>query len=165
MTARGPPNRPRIARMLKLTDHLGAGAVVDLVATTRMGAIEELIEAAGAGAPVTDRERFFKAVVAREKALTTGVGDGIAIPHARVPEVKRPFAVLGRSRRGIDYGAADGRPVQIAVLIGTPERQAGPYLQILSRALSLLVEPEIRKKLMAAGGADDIRRILVEAES
>ncbi len=151
--------------MLKLSDHLLPGAVVDLSATTKMGAIEELIEAAGADAPISDRGRFFKAVVARETVMSTGVGDGIAIPHARVPEVRRPFAVLGRARRGIDYGSADGRPVQIVLLIGASEKQAGPYLRILSRALSLLVEPDVRQKLMAADGADAIRRILVEAES
>lgn len=151
--------------MVKLTDHLLPGGVLDLAASTKSGAIQELTAAAGREAPFADAERFLKAVVARENVMSTGVGDGIALPHARSPEVKRPFAVIGRSKRGIDYKSVDGKPVHFVVLIGAPDRQTSVYLQLLSKSLGVLVEPGVREKLMDAAGPDEMRRILSDVES
>ena len=150
--------------MLKPSAYLSDRRVVDLKSTTKIDALEELIESIGKD-DVADRNLFFRAVVSREKVMTTGVGDGIAIPHARIPQVKNPFLAIGRSAKGIEYGSVDGKPVQIVILIGASDKQTSLYLQLLSRSLFLFTEEPLRKKILKASGAKDVIRILGEAES
>ena len=125
--------------------------------------MEELVEAISKE-EVTDRDLFFRAVVSREKVMTTGVGDGIAIPHARIPQVKTPFLAIGRSAKGIEYGSVDGKLVQVVILIGASDKQTSLYLQLLSRSLFLFTEETLRKKILKASASKDVIRILSEAE-
>ena len=151
--------------MIKIRDYLAENRIIDLKATTKIDALEELIEGIGSDNAIADREKFFKAVVTREKVMSTGVGDGIAIPHARISQVKNPFVALGRAKQGIEYGSSDGKPVNLVILIGASEKQTSLYLQLLSRTLSLFVDSAMRAKILKAASPREIRETLTATES
>lgn len=150
--------------MVSIASFLTESRIVDLKSTTKIDALEEMIEAIGRDDAIEDREKFFKAVVTREKVMSTGVGDGIAVPHARIPQVRNAFVALGRSRRGIEYGSTDGKPVHLVILIGASEKQTSLYLQLLSKTLSFFVDAAVRAKVMKAATPGEIRDILVSID-
>ncbi len=149
---------------LRLGSYLTERRVVEIKSSTKADVLEEMVQALGDDAALANPERFLKAVVAREKTLSTGVGDGIAIPHARIGEISEAFVVLGRAKRPVEYGATDGKPVSLVVLIGAPECKTRLYLQLLSRTLSLLVDNTLRARILKAETPRDIHQILTSSE-
>ncbi|MFV1960107.1 MAG: PTS sugar transporter subunit IIA, partial [Planctomycetota bacterium] len=109
-------DRPRI----DLRDHLAPEQVIDLTATTKDEALQELVDAVAHTDAVHDREELLDAVRARERILSTGIGLGIAIPHARIKSVHRFVVAVGRRAEGIPFESIDQKPVHIVVLIAGP---------------------------------------------
>jgi mannitol/fructose-specific phosphotransferase system IIA component (Ntr-type) len=111
------------------------------------------------------RDAFFQALLEREQLHTTGIGDGIALPHARNPTgglLKRPILIFGRHRRGIDYGSMDSRPAQLFFLLASP--QLTDHLAMLARLSRVLRDPKLRATLLAAARPDEIAPMLDQAE-
>jgi PTS system nitrogen regulatory IIA component len=101
----------------------------------------------------------------REKLGTTALGDGIAIPHARLESVERLLVSFGRSREGIDFDSVDGQPTHLFFLLVAPSREGSAHLLTLARLSRFLSNAAFRAKLLAAESVDDVVRAVEEAES
>ncbi len=125
---------------------------VELTATDRDAAIAELVGIAARTGKVNNPDLVVTTALAREATVSTGLGDGIAIPHAKTDAVSEPVVVYARSRAGIDWSSRDGKPVSELFLIAVPERAAGEaHLTILSALSRKLVNAQFRSELSAAG--------------
>jgi len=129
----------------------------ELSSTQKLDVIKELVELLDKEGYLTDADAFLKAVLEREKAGSTGIGKGIAIPHSRTAAVREVVIAVGRSTAGIEFEALDGKPVHLVFLIAAPAESGGLYLKALARLSRLLRYQEFRKKLMEA---KDVQGIL-----
>lgn len=109
---------------------------------------------------ITNRDTFYDALVAREQEITTGVGRGVAFPHAYGQFVKYPFVILFRLKKEIDYKSIDGRPVDLFFVIGTPANSEELHLKILSRLAQNFAEGEFRQELRTESDPELIRLVL-----
>lgn len=111
------------------------------------------------------RDEIQRAVWEREEVLSTGIGEGIALPHAKIDGLDRIVMAAGVPREPVEFGALDGKPVQLAFLILGPETAAGSQVRLLSRISRLLREESVRRRLASAEDANRFLQILREAES
>ena len=131
-------------------DHVSA----DLAGTTMPAALQELAARAAELELIRDRTWFLGALIERENTLSSAVGSGVAFPHTleRHPDqVTRPFLVLGRSSRGIDFGAADGQPVQLIIVMGLRHQEL--HLPWLARLSRMLKSDQARRDILSAEDA------------
>ncbi|MGD2154378.1 MAG: cation:proton antiporter [Gemmatimonadales bacterium] len=134
-----------------------SATVPDLGGTTRWEVIDELCGRLAGQAGTTGVGECAAAVRQREELQGTGTGGGVAIPHARMPNLKRPVLAFGRSVAGVEWDAPDGLPVHLVFLLLSPERESGLQLQILAALASGLAEPTVRERLIhAKSDADTI---------
>jgi fructose PTS system EIIBC or EIIC component len=127
---------------------------------TKLDALEELVSVLDYAGKITDREVFKEAIIKREEQSTTGVGDGIAIPHAKTPVVKDAAIVFGRSISGVDYESLDGQPAHLFFMIAAPEGANNTHLEALARLSTILMKADAREKLLAAKNEDEILEII-----
>ena len=146
--------------MIDLKDHVDPARVKDLVGKTKEQVLEEMVQLVCTSDAVTDRGALLSAVRERERVLSTGIGLGIAIPHAKIPGVTRFVVAVGRLASGIEFDAIDGRPVHLVVLIAGPQDAQDRYLRLLARLSGRLRQEDVRRRLMAAKGPDEIVAIL-----
>lgn len=130
-----------------------------LLATTKQGAISELVTLLYDNGLVMDRERAIQSVFEREQGLSTGLEFGVAIPHARTDAVARLVCAVGLKKEGIDFDAADGRPARIVVLVLAPDNAATPQLQLIAQVCRMLDEKG-RAALLACETAEDMYGVL-----
>lgn len=123
-------------------------------------AIDNLVDVLVKANKIDSREDFKAAILKREEQSTTGVGDGIAIPHAKTKSVKDPAIVFGKSEDGIDYQSLDGQPAHLFFMIAAPEGANNTHLEALSRLSGILMRPEVREKLMAAKSENEVIDII-----
>ena len=136
--------------------------VLDLTASTRWGAIEELAARLFdlQLLPANERESVMALLRERELRLSTGIGSGVAIPHALCPHVDRVVAVMGRSIAGIDFAAIDKAPVHLIVLFVLPEREYRLRLETLSAIGKSLTRAELRQRLLRAESTAEVLAVL-----
>jgi mannitol/fructose-specific phosphotransferase system IIA component (Ntr-type) len=118
--------------------------VIEIKSTNKADALRELVAAAARAGEAVDEAALEKAVVEREELSSTAFGDGLAMPHVRFGGIKRFLTVLGRSTKGVDFGAPDGQPVQLLLLIVGPEPKREDYLKLMSRAAKFLKNEKAR---------------------
>ena len=146
---------------MKIQDFLQPQAVVaDLTGTTAAEVLAELCRPV-AQAQGLDAARLVQVLLDREKLGSTGVGDGVAIPHGKLPGLPALVAVFGRSRQGVEYRAADGKPARLFFALFAPENSAGAHLKALSRVSRVFRLPAFREAIMAAPTAEEIRRLIL----
>jgi PTS system fructose-specific IIC component len=133
---------------------------LDLSAGSKMEVFETLTDLLVQDGIVTDRTAFLNALTSREAEGTTGIGDGVAIPHGRSAAVVRPALALGISRSGLAYDSLDGKPVHIVFMIAVPEQANDEHLHVLALLSRLLMNEPIRKGLMEAKTVDEIFQVL-----
>ncbi|WP_096225209.1 fructose-specific PTS transporter subunit EIIC [Geobacillus sp. FJAT-46040] len=151
---------------MKITDLLTKETVIlELQAKTKSEVIDELAAKLAEAGAVSDVEAFKRAIWAREQQSTTGVGDGIAIPHAKTAAVKRPAVAFGRSVEGIDYESLDGKPSHLFFMIAAPEGGEQTHLQALARLSSMLMDASFRAELENASSEEEVVRLLAAKES
>ncbi|ADI26699.1 PTS fructose transporter subunit IIABC [Geobacillus sp. C56-T3] len=151
---------------MKITDLLTKETMIlALQAKTKGEVIDELAEKLAEAGAVSDVEAFKQAIWAREKQSTTGVGDGVAIPHAKTAAVKRPAVAFGRSAEGIDYESLDGKPSHLFFMIAAPEGGEQTHLEALARLSSMLMDASFRAQLETASNEEEIVRLFAEKES
>ena len=131
--------------------------------TDKNEAIEALIEMHDKAGNISNKEKYREDILAREAESTTAVGEGIAIPHAKSGAVIKPGLAAMTVKDGIDYGAPDGKPSNLLFMIAAPQN-GDLHLEVLSRLMTLLMDLELRKKLLAAGTKDEFLTIIDEAE-
>jgi len=145
---------------------LPGSIALEVTADTKAAALEELVGLLDAGRPLADRALFTEAVLAREALSTTGLGEGIAIPHGKSDGIAAPAIAFARSSRGIDWGSPDGTPAHLLFLIGVPEAAAGDeHLVILAKLARTLMRDEFRQRLLDAATVEDVLTILGEIAS
>jgi PTS system nitrogen regulatory IIA component len=149
---------------VRLVDILRPDCVVaEIQGRTVTSVLGELARAL-AQAHRIDPQRVAEALQARERLGSTGVGDGVAVPHGKVPGLPRIAAALGRSREGIDFRSIDGRPTHLFLALLAPENAGAEHLQALARASRLLKRPAFRQALLDAPDAAEMHRRVVEED-
>jgi mannitol/fructose-specific phosphotransferase system IIA component (Ntr-type) len=126
--------------------------------------IRELVDVAEQSGLLSEREQYLDRVLDREFLLSTGLGHGVAVPHAQAEGIRGLFCCLGISREGVTYESVDNEPARILCLICAEEGSDGPYLLLLSNITRLFGQREIREGVLAAASADEILAIIHGAE-
>jgi len=137
---------------------------LDIADVDKWTAIEELADLIAASVSGSDREVMLTDVLEREEKASTGIGKGIAIPHARTAGVPTTVGALGISREGIDFDSEDGKPCHLIFLIIAPQEESTKYLKALSAVAAIGKDPDRIKRLVEAGSADEAMAILGEVE-
>ncbi len=132
----------------------------ELSAGTKSEVLAELVAAAGDVVPGLDVEEAVTVLKDREKLGTTGIGDGIAIPHGKMRSIDKIMLVVGRSLSGVDFDALDHKPCHIFFLVLAPEQVAGQHLRVLANISRLLKDEAFRKSFASADGLDGLWQVL-----
>ncbi len=136
--------------------------LLDLKGRNKSEALREMIDALSARPEVTDPDAFFKAIMERERIISTGIGIGLAMPHVKIPSVTDFVLAIGRSTRGIDFDALDGQPVHIVAMIGASDRQSGEFLKVLAKLVLRLKNKTLRQKILLTPDFEEVRDILAQ---
>lgn len=110
-------------------------------------------------------DKYVEDVKTREGMSTTGIGDGVAIPHAKSKWVKKPTVVVGKSRRGIEWESLDDEPVNLIFLIAVPEGEGNEHLKILQILAVSLMDDDFKKEILKANEKEVIEKLLLEKTS
>lgn len=130
---------------------------------TRDEALQALVDTLDAAGRLPDRLSFYEAIIDREKVVSTGIGMGVAIPHAKQPLFKDFFIALAISKKGIDWKALDGAPVRLIFMIGGPDNKQTEYLQLLSSLTMAIKDEELRKKLLTLNSKEAIIQLFLDS--
>ena len=151
---------------MKIEDLLSPDLMImDLKATTQEEAIKEMADLEVKQGVVNNEEEFIKSIWAREKESTTGIGEGIAMPHAINKYINRAAVLFAKSPKGIDYKALDGQPVHLFFMITAPAGADNTHLQALAKLSSLLINPDVVNALKAATTPEEVIDIFKKAEA
>jgi len=151
---------------MKLEDMLTEDLVVsDLAARSKSEVLVELARAVTRAHDELDEVRLVGALEERERLNSTALGDGVAIPHGKLPGIRRVFAAFGRSRQGIDFQSLDGKPTHLFFLLVAPEDSAGAHLKALARISRLLKDPGFRSRLLEAPDAHALWTIIRDEDA
>jgi len=138
--------------------------LIDLLSDTKEDIIKELICPIIKTGFTDSEEPLYKAILDREALGSTAIGKGVAIPHAETTSVKEKIIVFGRSKKGIDFNAIDGKPVHLFFMIISPHREISPHLKILARIFRFLKDKTFRDALMNAKSSEDIMELIAMEE-
>ena len=151
---------------MKLTDILVREACLpDMTARTKKETLRELSGALAACHDDVDGDDLLNLLLERENLGTTAMGDGIAIPHARMESLDRLLASFGRSRHGVDFDSIDGKPTHLFFVLVAPGREGSAHLLTLARLSRLLAVDAFRERLLDLETTDDLFRAFEEEES
>ena len=142
---------------MKVSDYLKEKfCVMDLKATDKDGTIKELAKCLSNSGKIAKEDKFINDVLERENLGSTGIGNGIGIPHARTDAVKGFVVAFGKSTEGIEFKALDGEKVNLVFLMGADPAELNLYLRILAELSKLLMNPTFRQELISAKSAADV---------
>lgn len=151
---------------MKITDLLKKnGIAINPEVKTKEEAINKLVDLMDATGRLSDKEEYKKAVLARESLSTTGIGDNIAIPHAKTTAVKEPGLAAMIINEGIDYDSLDGEPAKLFFLIAAPEGENNLHLDVLARLSMMLMDPEFKNTLINAKSVDEFLALIDSKEN
>ena len=136
----------------------------ELKATEKDKIIEELVGLVAKSSLVKDHDQLLADVLEREELVTTGVGYGVAFPHAKTKATKGIVIAFGVSRDGIEFDAMDHKPVHLFFLIAAPEDAVGAHLNVMARLSYLMKSEENREKLLAASSPGDVLALMDNVE-
>src|SRR5258708_6141677 len=137
----------------------------DLAATDKAGVLGELCAGLARAVPGLSPARLTETLLDREKLRSTGIGEGVAIPHGKLPGISGLIAAFARSRKGVDFASIDGKPTYLFFVLFAPENSAGLHLKALARISRLFKQPQFRQSILAAAGAAEIFRIISEEDA
>jgi PTS system nitrogen regulatory IIA component len=126
--------------------------------------LKELSEVLVKPCQVASAEELFQVLLDREKLGSTGIGEGIAVPHGRLKKLKQFFISFGRSMKGVDFDSIDHNPSQLFFLVMAPENSAVDNLKLLSRIVTLLKDNSFKKRLMEAPSRKELFQIIAEED-
>nr|WP_303720407.1 PTS sugar transporter subunit IIA [Malonomonas rubra] len=151
---------------MKISELLDSKAIVaDLQARDKQRALEELTDALVACDLSLDRDEVIAVLQEREKLGSTGIGDGVAIPHGKLAGIPELMLAFGRSRAGVNFESMDGQPAHLFFLLIAPEESVGVHLKTLARISKLLKDAAVRQKLLDAEGQDAIYQAILDEEA
>jgi len=150
---------------MKLLEILSPTVVkVGIKSLDKEEAFEELIDLLVQAGKVKDRERALQAIYTREEMRSTGIGNGVAIPHGKDESIEQITAAAGTSTEGIEFDAIDGQPVHLVFLVLAEANNPGPHLQTLSEIATCLNVPETYEKLIHARTPGDFLGVLEQSD-
>jgi len=151
---------------VKITDLLKAdGVKVGATAANQMDAIDQLVALQDASGNISDPAGYKEGILAREQEFSTAVGDGIAIPHAKVAAVKKPGLAAMTVPGGVDWNAPDGEPADLMFMIAAPEGEANTHLEMLAKLSAMLMHEEFANALRAAKTPAEFLKVIDDAEA
>ncbi|HJB24974.1 MAG TPA: fructose-specific PTS transporter subunit EIIC [Candidatus Jeotgalibaca pullicola] len=138
--------------------------IMDLKSTTKEGVLDEMIASLLDNGIINDREVFKEGIIAREAQSSTGLGEGIAMPHAKNNAVQQPAVVFAKSSAGVDYDSLDGQPAHLFFMIAAPEGANNVHLEVLASLSRQLINPDLLAQLKAATTPEEVQQIFSAAE-
>lgn len=138
--------------------------IMDLQATDKKGAIDEMVQKMYDAGRISDINTYKEGILAREAQTSTGLGDGIAMPHAKNSAVKEATVLFAKSNKGVDYESLDGQPTYLFFMIAAPEGANDTHLQALAALSRLLVNPDFVAQLKQAATPDQVQQLFDSAE-
>jgi nitrogen PTS system EIIA component len=151
--------------VIKIFDFLCRDAVtVDIKSHDKKGTINELIELLGKASKIKDPAKAFQSVMEREKIGTTGIGQGVAIPHGKTDTVDGIIGAFGVSKKGIQFDSLDGEPVHLVFLLLSPHDSGGHHLRALALISRLFKDKFFRQALIDANSPEDILKTISQED-
>jgi len=146
---------------IKLPDLLKEKYIeLDLKEKEKTKLITELIDLAAKSSRIKDKKAIFKAILEREKLGSTGIGNGVAIPHVKIKEVKKPLLILGRSPGGVDFDSLDGEKTYLFFMLISPQEEVGLHLKILAKISHLVRDKFIVERLKKTKDKHEVFEII-----
>jgi nitrogen PTS system EIIA component len=150
---------------MKIMDYLDEEWVIaDLQGADKASILKELSGVLVKPCKASSVEELLQVLLDREKLGSTGIGEGIAIPHGRLKKLKKFFISFGRSAKGVDFDSIDRKPSQLFFLVMAPENSAVDNLKLLSRIVTLLKEPSFKKRLLEAPSRKELFKAISEED-
>jgi PTS system nitrogen regulatory IIA component len=150
---------------MKIADLLRKEYIIeDLCAKNKKDVLAELSAIFLQGDMKVDRDAVVNVLLEREKLGSTGIGDGIAIPHGKHGDIDDLIVSFGKSKAGVDFNAMDGKPVHLFFLLMAPESTTGQHLKILAKISRMLKDSKFRENLIEAKSKDDLYRLIAERD-
>ena len=151
---------------MRIAEILGKDLLIpNLQSKNKKGVLEELAGILVAQGKLPNLDKVVEILLDREKLGSTGIGDGIAIPHGKIKDLKGVVASFGRSREGVDFESIDQKPAHLFFLLVAPEDSAGIHLKALARISRLLKDSTFRKSLMEAETKEELYQIISEEDA
>lgn len=138
--------------------------IAELKSTDKEGVLQELAASLASKHQGIERDLLVRVLLEREKLGSTGIGEGIAIPHGKLANIDSLLAAFGRSLQGVDFEAADGKPAKLFFLLVAPENSVGSHIKALAKISHFLKDPSLRKRLIQAKSKAEIYQIIRESE-
>jgi PTS system nitrogen regulatory IIA component len=150
---------------MKILDILDKKLIIpQLASKNKEGVLRELVHVLSQVEKQVNEERLIEVLLERESLGSTGIGDGVAIPHGKSKEVKKILASFGRSLPGMDFQSLDGKPAHLFFLLIAPENSAGIHLKALAQISRLMKDQGFRKRLLEADSAEEIYNLFSEGD-
>ena len=150
---------------MKITDFLAKDSIkIGLTSRTKKDVLEEMVEVLVAAGRVKDKKKVLEALMEREELGSTGIGQGVAIPHGKTDEVGDIVAAFGLSKDGVGFDTLDGDPVNIFFLLLAPHNASGVHLKSLAKISGLLKDKYFRKALTACAKPEDVLSVITNEE-
>jgi nitrogen PTS system EIIA component len=150
---------------VKITDFLSVKTVIPALANDEKNAVvQELAEWVAVSYPGLERQKVLDVLLERERISTTAIGEGVAIPHGKLPGVDRVLGVFARSPRGVDFASLDGGLTHLFFVLIAPENAAADHLKALARISRLLKDESFRRRLMAGQTSDELFAIIAHED-
>ncbi len=150
---------------MKMLDILDKRLILpQLTSKSKEGVLRELVHVLSQVEKQVNEDRTVEILLERESLGSTGIGEGVAIPHGKSKEVKKILASFGRSLPGLDFQSLDGKPAHLFFLLIAPENSAGMHLKALAQISRLMNDQAFRKRLMEANSAEEIYSIFSEGD-
>jgi PTS system nitrogen regulatory IIA component len=148
---------------MKLSELLDQNHIIpDLKAKDKKGVLEELVDVIFCSDPSFDKDSLVKVLLERERLGSTGIGDGVAIPHGKLQGLKRPIISFGRSLKGLDFEAMDGDPTFLFFLLVAPEDSASIHLKALAKIARIIKNRSFRSLLMQVPTREEIYQTIIQ---
>ena len=150
---------------MKITELMNKDLIIPmLVAKTKKEALKELADCVVKKESNVDNAELLRVLLEREELGSTGIGDGIAIPHGKIKTIANLIVSFGRSLDGVDFQSMDGKPTHIIFLLIAPENSAGIHLKALARISRLLKDSTFRKNIMGVASSQEIYDIIAQED-
>lgn len=139
--------------------------IAELTSKDKKGVLEELVSVLVEHGRLHDKEKAVQVLLERERLGSTGIGDGIAIPHGKLKEIQGIVCSFGRTKAGIDFQSIDEKPAHLFFVLLAPEDSASEHLQALARLSRLLKDDQLRRRLIEVNSKEEIYRIIAEEDA
>ena len=150
---------------MKITDFLSVQTVIPCLASRDKSAVlHELADGMAAHNPGLDQQKVLEVLVERERISTTAIGEGVAIPHGKLPNIERVLGVFARSLDGVDFASLDGKPTYLFFMLIAPESAAADHLKALARISRLLKDEAFRRRLLAGKNSEELYSLIAEED-